>query len=111
MSPIATQKKRREARLRARKAAGECEVRWADIIWLSVCAPNVDHASASRNTKALVLDILRRARSFENARGEAHDDQRKQSCNMLRKLTKRFCLTDIGAYIEHTGWLSPQSVR
>ena len=100
----------RDARLRTRKAAGECEVHRASSV-CAVRALNVDRAAASKIMQAAGLGIQQRhVRLNLCAERPTRTGARDRVTRTLRRLPKRVWLTDVGACIERKGSPSPQGV-
>ena len=93
-----------------KKAQGEYEVHWDDII-REARVPKVDRTTAAKSMRKAGYDVKCRAPRLKPDRSAADDAQRKEICDKLRKLPRTFWTTNLDVCIDCKRWQIPRSVR
>ena len=93
-----------------KKAEGECEVHWDDVI-RAARVPAVHRSTAARALKAAGHNVQRRTPRLKPDRSKMDEAQRKDWCDKYRKLPVSFWTTKIDAYTDCKRWTVPRNVR
>ena len=93
-----------------KKAKGEKEIHWRDIV-RAARLPPVHRTTLAKNMQAAGYGIAWRTPRLKPARGEIDETERMEMCDDMRKLPLRFWLHDVDAFIDCKDWDLPLTVR